>query len=147
MLCKICFQEVQKGVAVPGYRKASGIVHEECLSAMALKLAEDSQKEGLLRYLVEYEEKHVPDDWARDVSGQSADVAWQWTDVGIPATRIRPLLNAGLVSIVFTTNSATYYSLVGRTVVREALGKREETADAYARGQDIPDSMFSIWNY
>ena len=40
-LCKICFQEVQEGVAVPGYREASGRVHEECLAAVVLKFAED----------------------------------------------------------------------------------------------------------
>ncbi|MGA2671400.1 MAG: hypothetical protein ABSF21_08345 [Dehalococcoidia bacterium] len=130
MLCKICFQEVQKGIAVPGYAETSGTVHEECLAATVLKVAEDPQKEGLLRYLTEYEEEHSPNDWARDVSGQSADVSWQWTDVGIPATRIRPLLNAGLVSIVFATNSATHYSLVGRTVIKEALGRRKEPAVA-----------------
>ena len=42
-LCKICFQEVQEGVAVPGYREASGMVHEECLAAVVLKFAEDPQ--------------------------------------------------------------------------------------------------------
>jgi hypothetical protein len=79
--CKICFQEVKKGVAVPGHQHASGIVHEECVAAAALKAAEDQQKEGLLRYLIEYEEKRAPHDWSKNVSGQSADVSWEWTDV------------------------------------------------------------------
>ena len=64
------------------------------------------------------------------------------TDVGIPATRIRPLLNAGLVSIVFSTNSSTYYSLVGRTVIKEALGRKEEFAAAPSAKPDIPDGLF-----
>ncbi|MDP2920198.1 MAG: ATP-binding protein [Dehalococcoidia bacterium] len=141
-LCKICFQDVEKGILVPGHGEASGTVHEECLAAEALKVAEDSQKEGLLRYLVEYEEKHAPNDWARDVSGQSTDVCWEWTDVTIPATKIRSLLNAGLVSIVFSTNSSTYYSLVGRTAIKEALGKTEQLLAAPAAKLDIPDDLF-----
>ena len=39
-LCKICFEETQKGVAVPGYGEASGMVHEECLAAVALEIDE-----------------------------------------------------------------------------------------------------------
>ncbi len=141
-ICKICFQEAKRGVAVPGYGEASGMVHEECLAAVALKLAEDPQKEGLLRYLIEYEEKYAPHDWSKDVSGQSTDVSWEWTDVGIPATRIRSLLNGGLVSIVFSTNSSTYYSLVGRAVIKGALGKSEEISIAPTGKLDIPDSLF-----
>ena len=141
-LCKICFQEVEKGVAVPGHQHASGIVHEECLAAVTLKAAEDQQKEGLLRYLIEYEEKRAPHDWSRNVSGQSADVSWEWTDVGIPATKIRSLLNAGLVSIVFSTNSSTYYSLTGRAVIKEALGRKEELAVTPVAKLDIPDGLF-----
>jgi Holliday junction DNA helicase RuvB len=141
-LCKICFQEVQKGTPVPGYGEASGVVHEECLAAAALKLAEDPQKEGLLRYLIDYEEKHAPHDWSKDVSGQSTDVSWEWTDVVIPATRIRPLLNAGVVSIVFSTNTSTFYSLVGRAVIKEALGRRDELAIAPAAKPDVPDGLF-----
>jgi len=141
-LCKICFQEVEKGISVPGYQEPSGMAHEECLAAVVLKLAEDPQKEGLLRYLIEYEEKHAPHDWSKDVTGQSADISWEWTDVAVPATRIRPLLNAGLVSIVFSTNTSTYYSLVGRAVIKEALGRREEFSIAPAARLDIPDSLF-----
>jgi len=55
-LCKICFEEVEKGIAVPGRQQACGIVHEECLARVALETAKDPQKEGLLRYLIEYEE-------------------------------------------------------------------------------------------
>ena len=141
-LCKICFQEIEKGVAVPGHQQASGIVHEECLAAVTLKVAEDPQKEGLLRYLIEYEEKRAPHDWSKDVSGQSTDVSWEWTDVGVSAAKIRSLLNAGLVSIVFSTNSSTYYSLVGRAVIKEALGRKEEPAVAHATKPAIPEDLF-----
>ena len=141
-LCKICFQEVDKGVAVPGYQQASGIVHEECLAAAALKAAEDPQREGLLRYLIEYEEKRAPHDWSRDVSGQSTDVSWEWTDVGIPAAKIRTLVDAGLVSIVFSTNSSTYYSLIGRAVIKEALVRRQEPSPVADTSPDIPDNLF-----
>jgi Holliday junction DNA helicase RuvB len=141
-LCKICFHEVEKGIAVPGHQQASGMVHEECLAGATLRVAQDSQKEGLLRYLIEYEEEHAPHDWSKDVSGQSTDVSWEWTDVGIQATKIRPLLNAGLVSIVFSTNTSTYYSLVGRAVIKEALGRKEELAITPAARADVPEDLF-----
>jgi len=141
-LCKICFQEVEKGIAVPGHQHASGIVHEECLAAVTLKAAEDPQKEGLLRYLIEYEEKRAPHEWSKDVSGQSADVSWEWTDVGISAAKIRSLLNAGLVSMVFSTNSSTYYSLIGRAVIKEALGRKAELAVTHVAKLDIPEGLF-----
>jgi len=141
-LCKLCFQEAQSGIVVPGYQGPSGVVHEECLARAILKVSEDPQKEGLLRYLINYEETHMPSDWAKDVSGDSADVSWEWTDVGIPATKIRPLLNAGLVSIVFSTNSSTYYSLVGRNVIKEALGKAQEISTSTTEQLELPDDLF-----
>jgi len=141
-LCKLCFQEAQSGIVVPGYQGPSGVVHEECLARAILKVSEDPQKEGLLRYLINYEETHTPSDWAKDVSGDSADASWEWTDVGIPATKIRPLLNAGLVSIVFSTNSSTYYSLVGRNVIREALGKAQEISTSTTEQLEVPDDLF-----
>lgn len=140
--CKICFEEVEKGIAVPGRQQACGIVHEECLARVALETAKDPQKEGLLRYLIEYEETRAPHEWSKDVSGQSAEISWEWTDVGIPAAKIRSLLNAGLVSIVFSTNSSTYYSLISRAVIKEALGRKEELAITTATGLDIPDILF-----
>ena len=141
-LCKICFQQVENGIVVPGRWQASGVVHEECLAGAVFKLAQDPQKEGLLQYLIDYEEKHASHDWSKDVSGQSADVSWEWTDVGIPATKIRPLLNAGLVSIVFSSNTSTYYSLVGRVTIREALGKMDEIPEVAAGHLEIPEDLF-----
>lgn len=141
-ICKLCFQGCPSGTIVPGYREASGVVHEECLAAATLKVAEDPRKEGLLRYLIDYEEKHAPSEWAKDVSGGSADISWEWTDVGIPATRVRPLLNAGLVSVVFSTNSSTYYSLVGRDVIKEVLGKTEENSVAPTEQIEFPEDLF-----
>ncbi len=141
-VCKFCFEEVQNGIVVPGHQKASGAVHEECLARAVLKLTQDSEKEGLLRYLIGCEEKHAPDDWSTDVSGRSADVSWQWTDVNIPATRIRSLLNAGLVSVILSTNSSTHYSLVGRATIQEALGKREEIPEIAAEHLEIPEDLF-----
>jgi Holliday junction DNA helicase RuvB len=118
-------------------------VHEECLARLALQIAKDPQKEGLLRYLIEYEEKRAPHDWSKDVSGQSTDVSWEWTDVGISATKIRSLLNTGLVSIVFSTNSSTCYSLIGRAVIKEALGRREEPKNPPTAQSDIPEDLFN----
>ena len=141
-LCKLCFQEAQNGIVVPGYQGPSGVVHEECLARAILKVSEDPQKEGLLRYLINYEETHMPSDWAKDVSSDSADVSWEWTDVGIPAIKIRPLLNAGLVSIVFSTNSSTYYSLVGRNIIKEALGKAQEISTSTTEQLELPDDLF-----
>jgi Holliday junction DNA helicase RuvB len=57
-------------------------------------------------------------------------------------TKIRPLLNAGLVSIIFSTNSSTYYSLIGRAVIKETLGRREEPSPVAVTSLDIPDNLF-----
>ncbi len=147
-LCKICFQEAENSIVVPGYTQASGVVHEECLAAAVLKLAEDSLREGQLRYLIEYEEKHAPHSWSKDVSGESADISWQWKDVGIPAAKIRGFLNVGLVSVIFSTNSSTHYSLVGRDVLKETLGKKEEFMMTPPIEPDIPGDLFDcIVNY
>ena len=107
MLCDICYQEVTDGVIIPGLRQAAGVRHEDCIAEAALRIAEDPQKEGILRYLIEYEESHAPQDWARDVSGGSADVVWEWSHVNLPYYRISRLLGAGLVAIVFQTNRST----------------------------------------
>ena len=124
-LCKFCFREAKNGVPVPGYETASGMVHEECVAEAVFKFARDPEKEGLLRYLIDHEEMHAPHDWSKEVSGGSADISWDWKQVGIPFTKIRPLLDAGLISVVFSTNSGTNYALVGRNVIKEALGRGE----------------------
>ena len=59
-ICKLCFQGCTNGTIVPGYKEPGGVVHEECLAAATLKAAEDPQKEGLLRYLIDYEGKRTP---------------------------------------------------------------------------------------
>jgi hypothetical protein len=59
-LCKLCLQEIKNGVPVPGYKEASDMIREECLAAAALKVAQDPKKEGLLRYLLDYEKSTRP---------------------------------------------------------------------------------------
>jgi len=143
MLCNICYQEVVKGVIVPGFQQAAGVCHEDCIAEAALKIAEDPSKEGLLRHLVEYEESRAPQDRARDISGGSADVCWEWTEVSIPYYRIRPLLDAGLVAIVFRTNRSTNYALVDRQIIKEALNTRELATEEHAGNIEIPTDLFS----
>ena len=141
-VCKFCFEEVRGGLPVPGFNEASGVVHEECLAAAALKFARDPGKEGLLRYFIDYEDKHAPQEWSKEVSGGSADISWDWKQVGIPFTKIRPLLDAGLISIVFSTNSGTNYALVGRNVIKEALGRGDESPEIATEHLEIPEDLF-----
>lgn len=141
-LCRFCFEEVTDGIPVPGYQTASSAVHEACLASAAVRFAQDSQREGLLRYLIGYEEGHAPDEWASSVSGGSADVCWDWKKAGLPYSKLHPLLNGGLISIVFSTNSGTDYALVGRNAIKEALGKAEETPEASDAELEIPDDLF-----
>ncbi len=87
-LCKICFQGVTGGLPVPSWHSDAkddrAFVHEGCLARQVSDfISEDSQREGLLRYLVEFEESHAPEDWAKDVSGGTADVSWTWDKLGI----------------------------------------------------------------
>jgi hypothetical protein len=143
MLCNICYQEVDNGVIVPGFQKAAGICHEDCITEATLKIAADPSKEGLLRHLVEYEESRTPQDRARDISDGSADVCWEWTEVNIPYYRIRPLLDAGLVTVVFRTNRSTNYALVGRRIIKEALNTEEQTTEEHTETVEIPADLFS----
>jgi len=153
-LCKICFKEVEGGVAIPSWHSGEGdscaLVHEDCLAEKTLDLIKDDpQKEGLLRYLVEFEETHAPEDWAKDVSSGTADVSWTWDKVGIPASKIMPLLNAGLLGIVFSSRSSTHYSLVGREVIKRVLVESERAREriscsaALDKEIEIPEDLFS----
>jgi Holliday junction DNA helicase RuvB len=154
-LCKICFQEVEGGVAVPswhfGEEDNHTFVHEDCIAQRTSDfIKEDPQKEGLLRYLIEFEESHAPEDWAKDVSGGTADVAWTWGKVGIAAPKIMPLVNAGLLGIVFSSRSSTHYALVGRAVIKKVLNEVEkvrERIDAlpvFDKETEIPEDLFSV---
>jgi Holliday junction DNA helicase RuvB len=153
-LCKICFQVVEGGVPVPSWHPDEkgdhAFVHQECLAKRALDFVkEDPQREGLLRYLIEFEESHAPEDWARDVSGGTADVSWTWDKVGIPAPKIMPLVNAGLLGIIFSSRSSTCYTLVGREVIKKVLGELERLREGASliatldKEIEIPDNLFS----
>jgi len=153
-LCKICFEEVEGGMPLPSWHSGQedrcAFIHEDCLAQRTLKvIKDDPQKEGLLRYLVEFEETHAPEDWAKDVSGGTADVSWTWDKVGIPASKIMPLVNAGLVGIVFSSRSSTHYSLVGREVMKQVLIEAEKAKERMSlpatldREIEIPGDLFS----
>jgi Holliday junction DNA helicase RuvB len=153
-LCKICFQGVTGGLPVPSWHPdAKGdraFVHEECLASQVSDfINEDPQREGLLRYLVEFEESHAPEDWAKDVSGGTADVSWTWDKVGIPAPKIMTLVNVGLLGIVFSSRSSTHYALIGREVIKKVLGELERLREGASlvatldKEIEIPDGLFS----
>jgi Holliday junction DNA helicase RuvB len=145
---------VEGGVPVPSWHPGEGnehaFVHEECLAKRVFDFAkEDTQREGLLHYLVEFEESHAPEDWAKDVSGGTADVSWTWDKVGIAAPKIMPLVNAGLLGIVFSSRSSTHYALIGREVLKKVLGELERLRQgagllaALDKEIEIPGDLFS----
>ena len=153
-LCKICFRQVREGVVVASWHSGEGgdhaFVHQECLAKRVLDFVkEDPQREGLLHYLVEFEESHAPEDWAKDVSGGTADVSWTWDKVGIPAPKIMPLVNAGLLGIVFSSRSSTHYALVGREVIKRVLSELERLREGASliatldKEMEIPENLFS----
>lgn len=153
-LCKMCFREVVGGVPVPTWHPDEkgdrAFVHDGCLAKRVSDFVkEDPRREGLLRYLVEFEENHAPEDWAKDVSGGIADVSWTWDKVGIAAQKIMPLVNAGLLGIVFSSRSSTHYTLVGRAVIKKVLGElervreRESLIPTLDKEIEIPENLFS----
>jgi len=153
-LCKICFQKIEGGVPVPSWHPDEkgdhAFVHEECLAKRVSDfINEDPQREGLLHYLVEFEESHAPEDWAKDVSGGTADVSWTWDQVGIPAPKITPLVNAELLGIVFSSRSSTHYALVGREVIKkvleevERLRERVSLPSVFDKEIEVPGNLFS----
>jgi Holliday junction DNA helicase RuvB len=145
---------VTGGLPVPSWHPDEkgdrAFVHHECLTQGTLDFVkEDPQREGLLHYLVEFEESHAPEDWSKDVSGGTADVSWTWDKVGIPATKIMPLVNSGLLGIVFSSRSSTHYALVGREVIKKVLGDLERLREGASliatleKETEIPDDLFS----
>ena len=137
-ICRICFQEGGE-IPVPGRQGPKGVVHEDCLAAKILELVEDPKKEGILKIILDYEEAHSPDDWALDVSAGLADARWEADDIGVPTYAITPLKNAGVVSVIFNTNSSTYYSLVARDVVKRVLCGLEAPEQEERPPAELPD--------
>lgn len=153
-ICKICFKEVENGVPVPSWHSEKNadrvFVHEECIARRTQELIkQDPEKEGLLRYLVEFEESCAPEDWARDVSGGSTDAAWTWDKVELASYKITPLVNAGLVSIIFSSRRSTCYSLVGREIIKRTLAEVQKARETVhlpsnlRREMEIPQDLFS----
>ena len=97
----------------------------------------------MLWHLIEYEERHIPQDWPKDITNGGTDVCWEWTDVNIPYYGIRPLLDAGLLAIVFRTNRSTNFALVGQQIIKEALNKRERVPEEPDGNNLIPQDLFS----
>jgi Holliday junction DNA helicase RuvB len=134
----------------PDEKADHAFVHQECLAKRVLDFVkEDPQREGLLHYLIEFEESHAPEDWAKDVSGGTADVSWTWDKVGIPAPKIMPMVNAGLLGIIFSSRSSTHYAIVGREVIKKVLGELERLREGTSliatleKEIEIPDNIFS----
>jgi Holliday junction DNA helicase RuvB len=153
-LCKICFKDVIGGLVVPSSCLEEGAsrayVHEQCHAKRVSDfISEDEQRAGLLRYLVEFEDTHTPEDWAKDVSCGTADVSWTWDKVGIPATKIMPLVNAGLLGIIFSSRSTTCYALVGRTIIRKVLEEHKRLKERIdllpilEKEMEIPVDLFA----
>jgi len=128
MLCNICYQEVDNGVIVPGFQKAAGICHEDCITEATLKIAADPSKEGLLRHLVEYEESRTPK------TGQGISLMAAPTSAGsgrrlisLITEYVRCWMPTG--DRCFRTNRSTNYALVGRRIIKEALNTEEQTTE------------------
>ena len=58
--CRLCFQAVTQGVPVPGCQQASGMVHEECVAAAALKAAQANGENVENSWRITGEKRRIP---------------------------------------------------------------------------------------
>lgn len=155
ILCRICYEPVapEAAVKVPFYSGDTPtprpLVHRSCLERAVRYFAADADRQKLLRYIVEYEKAQRPRDWLREATDNATDACWAWDDIGLPPSKIRPLVDAGIASVVYSSHSTTEYALTGRDIVERVLLELEQApADIYETFEEpeleIPDDLFSI---
>ena len=120
--CIICYEPVGDSEAVeiptPSY-EPDKFVHQDCFLIKLEELASDATRAKMLRYILAHE-KSNDIDYLSDKS-KSGIVGWEAQTIGLPSQKLRPLLNAGLLGITFSSNSSTAYALAGNDLIRDFL--------------------------
>ncbi len=143
--CIICYEPITDDQSVevptPSY-EPDKFVHQDCLLTKLEELADDATREKMLRYILAYE-KNNDIDYPRDKS-KSGVVGWEAQTIGLPSQKLRPLLNAGLLGITFSSNSSTNYALAGKDLIRHFLGGNVTTSRSLVEQElGFPDDLFA----
>jgi len=143
--CIICYEPIADDQSVevptPSY-EPDKFVHQDCLLTKLEELASDATREKMLRYILAYE-KNNDIDYLRDKS-KSGIVGWEAQTIGLPSQKLRPLLNAGLLGITFSSNSSTAYALAGNDLIRDFLESNVTFSRISVEQKlEFPDDLFA----
>ncbi len=142
--CITCYEPIGDDEAVevptPSY-EPDKFVHRDCFLAELEKLTGDTTREKMLRYVLAYE-KNNDIDYFRDKS-RSGIVGWEAQTIGLSSQKLRPLLNARLVGMTFSSNSSTDYALAGKSLLESFLEGNATTSRTLAEQEfELPDDLF-----
>jgi SpoVK/Ycf46/Vps4 family AAA+-type ATPase len=71
-------------------------------------------------------------------------VGWEAQTIGLPSQKLRPLINAGLLGITFSSNSSTAYALAGKDLIRDFLEGNVTTSRTPVEQElRLPDDLFA----
>jgi hypothetical protein len=148
--CVICYDPICDSESVeiptPGY-EPDKFAHRDCFLSKLEELTGDATREKMLRYILTYE-KNLDIDYLRDKS-KSGVVGWEAQTIGLPPQKLRPLINAGILGITFSSNSSTSYALAGKDIVTRFLEDNVASQIILAQQElELPDDLFScVINY
>lgn len=142
--CIICYEPVGDSelveIPTPNY-EPDKFVHQDCFLTKLEELASDATKEKMLRFILAYE-NNSDIDYLRDKS-KSGIVGWEAQTIGLPSQKLRPLLNAGLLGITFSSNSSTDYALAGKELINGFLeGNVTSSRTPVEQELELPDDLF-----
>lgn len=143
--CIICYEPIGDSgtVEIPtSSYEPDKFVHQNCFLAKLEELTGDAAREKMLGYILAYE-RNKDIDYLRDKS-QSGIAGWEAQTIGLPPQKLRPLINAGLLGITFSSNSSTYYALAGKDLIRDFF-KGNPTTSKIPTEQELrlPDDLFT----
>ena len=143
--CITCYEPIGDSelieIPTPGY-EPDKFVHQDCFLAKLEELMSDTSGEKILRYILAYENSNDID-YFRDRL-KPGIAGWEAQAIGLPPHKLRPLLNAGLLGITFSSNSSTNYALAGKELIMDFLEGNVATSRAIV-GQELglPDGLFT----
>jgi Holliday junction DNA helicase RuvB len=143
--CVICYEPIVDSelveIPTPSY-EPDKFAHQDCFLTKLEELASDATREKMLRYILAYE-KNNDINYLRDKS-KSGIVGWEAQTIGLPSQKLRPLINAGLLGITFSSNSSTDYALAGKELVRDFLeGSVTTSRTPVEQELELPDDLFT----
>jgi hypothetical protein len=148
--CLICYDPIHDSepveIPTPSY-EPDKFAHRDCFLSKLEELASDATKEKMLRYILTYEKNHDID-YLMDKS-KSGIVGWEPQTIGLPIQKLRPLLNAGILGITFSSNSSTSYAMAGKDIVGQFLkGNVAPHTSPSEPKLELPDDLFAcVINY